>query len=541
MTVLRVVAVLATAVAAARGGEGPRGWASTGPAYWIELQLELIRRDRPLPTVQARNLFHVSMAMHDAWAAFDPDARGFLADESADPPAGDRPVRIAVGHAAMGVLRHRYALTNRDGLALLKFERSLRDAGLLEPLEGEERAAAELGGRIATRIIEAALDDGSNELGRYLDHTRFKPVNEPLDPWRSGAAMHNPDRWQALIVNGRTQRTATPYWGGVRPFALDHERDGSPYLDPGPPPMLNERDHPVIAAAMVELILLSSRLEGREDDPEADFGRVVAEYWEDGPATESPPGHWNLLALQAAGRAGPEPGTRERLAWEVRLFAALNGALHDAAVACWDLKFFYQSVRPISLIRHMGALGQSSHPGCPGYHPLGLPIVPGLIEMVTEESATPGGRHHGLNIGEIAVFCWRGNPQNLNTQTAGVGWIPATSWMPYQDAEFITPPFPGYPSGHSTFSAAAAAVLAWHFGGDEIPGGPLEFVAPPGQFLSYERGPGWETVLRWARFSQAADQAGRSRLWGGIHPWFDDLPGRAVGQRVAHAVIARFQ
>ena len=514
-----------------------QGWEATGPAFWIELQLDLIRRDRPMPTVHARNLFHVSAAMHDAWAAFDPQVGSMLTDQPTDLPAEDRLVRIAVGHAALTMLQHRYALTNRDGLALLKFERTIRDHGLRDSLEGLDAQAAALGTRIAQSIIEMSLDDGSNELGRYLNNTTYRPVNAPIDPWQSGTELKDPDRWQQIIVYGRSQRPATPQWSSVRPFAISRAEDGKPYLDPGPPPLLNEQDHPVLAAAMVELILISSRLDGRGTGPDADFGRVVAEYWEDGRSSETPPGHWNLLALQAAERTGPPAGTPERMEWEIRLFATLNAALHDAAIACWDIKYHYDSVRPISLIRYMAQLGQSSDPEAGSYHPLGLPLVPGLIELVTEQTAAEGQHHHGLQPGEIAVYCWRGNPTNRNTQISGVGWMPAVSWLPYQDADFITPAFPGYPSGHSTYSAAAAAVLAWHFGTDEVPGGPLEFVAPAGQFLSYERGPSVDIVLSWPRLSDAADQAGRSRIWGGIHPWLNDVAGRKVGQGVAESVI----
>lgn len=524
------------AVVAQHEDAAPSGWEGMSPSDWIALQLDLIRRDQPTPTVQARSLFHVSVAMHDAWAAFDDERAGLLVNETTDLPDADRLCRIALGTAASTVLRHRYALTNRDGLALLKFERSLRDAGLLDELAGDDAAAAELGRLVAQRIIADSVEDGSNEQGRYLPIGDYRPVNEPLDPWRSGTGLKDPDRWQPVIVDGRTQRTMTPHWGDVRPFALPERAEGTPYLDPGPPPLLNEIDHAELAASLVELILLSSKLDGVNGGAEADYGRVVAEFWEDGPATESPPGHWNLVALFAAEHTGPEVGLSERLEWEIELFVALNAALHDAAIACWDAKFHYDSIRPISLIRHMGELGQSSDPDADRHHPLGLPLVPGLIELVTDASAADGERHEGIEAGLIAVYTWRGNPQNPNTQISGVGWIPAVSWLPYQHKEFITPAFPGYPSGHSTYSTAAADILEWYLGSDEIPGGPMAFEAPATQYLSFERGPREPVTLSWSTFSELADEAGRSRLWGGIHPWFDDTAGREVGRTVAERV-----
>ena len=131
-----------------------------------------------------------------------------------------------------------------------------------------------------------------------------------------------------------------------------------------------------------------------------DFARVLAEFWADGPESETPPGHWNTIAndglrhaglrASASAATGPE---LDRLEWDVKLYFALNGAVHDAAVAAWGVKGYYDSVRPISMIRYMGGLGQSSDPAGPAYHPDGLPLVPGLVEVVTAASSAPGERH----------------------------------------------------------------------------------------------------------------------------------------------------
>ena len=100
--------------------------------------------------------------------------------------------------------------------------------------------------------------------------------------------------------------------------------------------------------------------------PLADCGRVVAEFWADGPDSETPPGHWNVLANEVSedpalekrlGGAGP---VLDDLEWDVKLYLALNGAVHDAAIACWGAKAVYDYVRPISIIRYMAERGQSS-------------------------------------------------------------------------------------------------------------------------------------------------------------------------------------
>ena len=104
---------------------------------------------------------------------------------------------------------------------------------------------------------------------------------------------------------------------------------------------------------------------------QGDFGRVVAEFWADGPRSTAPPGHWNEIANDVSdkmdqlgipkriGGAGPVVSDLE---WDVKKYFALNGGLHDAAIAAWNHKGVYDSARPISFIRYMGQLGQSSDP-----------------------------------------------------------------------------------------------------------------------------------------------------------------------------------
>src|SRR5205823_3768417 len=143
--------------------------------------------------------------------------------------------------------------------------------------------------------------------------------------------------------------------------------------------------------------------------------------------------------------------------------------------------------RPIEAIRYMGQRGQSSDPSNPTYDPLGLPLEPGLIEIVTAQTAAKGGRHAGLPVGSIALFVWPG-PSVEPTHTSSVRWIAAADWLPYQKRTFLTPAFPGYISGHSTFSRAAAELLAAFTGSEFFPGGLGTFTAPAGS-LSIEPAP----------------------------------------------------
>jgi hypothetical protein len=179
----------------------------------------------------------------------------------------------------------------------------------------------------------------------------------------------------------------------------------------------------------------------------------------------------------------------------------------------------------------MGQLGQSTQTGGPSYHPNGLPLVPGLIELVTTASSQFGQRHYGLPVNSIAIYTWPGQPASPTTQHSGVRWIQAVNWLPYQKSTFVTPAFPGYVSGHSTFSRSAAEVLTAITGSPYFPGGLGTYTAPAGTSLSFENGPSQTVQLQWGTYYDAADQAGLSRLWGGIHVSVDDLTGRRIGSQ----------
>ncbi len=118
-----------------------------------------------------------------------------------------------------------------------------------------------------------------------------------------------------------------------------------------------------------------------------------------------------------------------------------------------------------------------------------------------------------------------------------MGWILATRWVPYQKPTFVTPAFPGFVSGHSTFSRAAAEVLTSMTGSAFFPGGLGEFVIPKGS-LTFEVGPTTDVPLQWATYYDAADQAGLSRLYGGIHIPTDDFAGRRTGSICGKAAWA---
>ena len=279
--------------------------------------------------------------------------------------------------------------------------------------------------------------------------------------------------------------------------------------------------------------------------PRGDYTRVLAEFWADGPDSETPPGHWYVIVNEAVNDhpalerryrgEGEELGVLE---WDVKLYFALGGALHDAAVTAWGIKGWYDYIRPISAIRYMATQGQSSDDTLPSYNPQGIPLVSGRIELVGEDDPLAGENQE--NVGKIKVYAWRGPDAIVDPEVdvAGVGWILAENWWPYQRPTFVTPPFAGYVSGHSTFSRAAAELLTAFTGDAFFPGGLAEFVARKDDFLVFERGPSVDVVLQWATYRDASDQTSLSRIWGGIHPPVDDIPGRLIGIEVARDAMA---
>jgi hypothetical protein len=207
--------------------------------------------------------------------------------------------------------------------------------------------------------------------------------------------------------------------------------------------------------------------------------KVIAEYWADGPGTELPPGHWCLLAQYVSERDRHDDDR------DVRLFFALANALGDAATGCWDAKRAYDSARPVTAVRAL-LRGQTIL----GVGPLG-----------------PGG---------------------------GLRQISGEAWLPWQPLSFPTPPFPDHISGHSSFSAAAAEVLR-RFTGSDLLGTSVTKTA--GSMHYAPNLPSADVTLRWPTFSAAAEEAGMSRVYGGIHFEAANTAGQQLGREVGALVF----
>ena len=598
---------------------------------WNEVLLEAIRNDFARPTVHARNLFHISSAMYDAWAVYSTTAATYLAGTTLNGYAcqlGDfgsnhdlQVVREeAISYAVYRLINHRFADSPgaQNKHAALMATLGYNTSNISTDTTNGSPAA--MGNRIAECYIEYGFQDGSYEANSY-ENTVYLPVNPAIEPALPG----NPDivdldRWQPIALEIFVDQAGfsvtlntepdflSPEWGQVLPFALTptdrttYQRDGfdyQVYYDPGQPPTiqgplsaeykfgfslvavwsghLDQADGVMIdisPASLGNIPIVSHPTEffdypqffdllnggdtsvgytvnpitGAPYDPQlvprGDYTRVLAEFWADGPDSETPPGHWFVILnsvndhpelVRRFGGAGPELGPLE---WDVKAYFALGGAMHDSAVAAWGIKGWYDYIRPLSAIRAMADRGQSSDPAAASYHADGIPLVAGYIELV--EPGDPVAGINDENIGKIKLYAWRGPDfvSNPFADQAGVRWILAENWWPYQRPTFVTPPFAGYVSGHSTYSRAAAELLTALTGDEYFPGGMSGFEITANEFLVFEEGPSVDMTLQWATYRDASDQCSLSRIWGGIHPPADDLPGRAIGEQIGIEAFA---
>jgi hypothetical protein len=568
---------------------------------WNEALLNAIRRDFARPTVHARNLYHVSAGMWDAWAAYDAGSGAVLHLEAASAADIEAAREEAVSYAAYRIMSWRFRNSPGTEESQAAFDNLMQALGFDINNTGTEGGSpAAVGNRIAQAVIDFGLSDGSNEAGDYAN-TAYEPVNPPLAPALHGNPdIEDPDRWQPLGLDifidqggnpifGGFPEFLSPEWGQVTPFSLGPEsldvyhRDGFDYWvyhDPGPPPLMGSEEYRSGFEQVVEWSGLLDPSDGVMIDigpsargnnmlgtndgeghvlnpftgqpydanlvPAGDYYRVLAEFWADGPDSETPPGHWFTLANyvsdheQLIKQWGGEGPVLNDLEWDVRIYLTLGGAMHDVAISSWGIKGRYDYIRPVSAIRYMCDQGQSTDPGGLSYHENGISLKPGIIELVTEETTGSGGRHEHLaggggNIGKIAVRTWRGPDyvEDPASDVAGVGWILCGDWWPYQRPSFVTPPFAGYVSGHSTYSRAAADLLTLITGSEFFPAGLGEFQAPANEFLVFEGGPSQNITLQWATYADAADECSLSRIYGGIHPPADDIPGRLIGAEIA--------
>jgi hypothetical protein len=476
---------LGNALAACGGGNDAPQFAAEPPQFkavvgWNQTALQAIRNAKPGPPMAARSLAVMHTSMYNAWAAYSP-----VAVQTPHGPRVRRPESeqvaanraMAMSHAAYRVLVDQFPT-----------QKALFD-GYMATLGYDPSGSANdlasppgIGQVLARAMLDYCHDDGANQLGNLT------PGGVPYADY-TGYVPKNP----ALVVAAPTPPAAIPAPGNWQP--LTYTDASGAVVTPGYLAACWSRVTPFALASAGQFRPGPPAAAGTADyaaqvqhilDVQAaltERQKVIAEYWADGPRSELPPGHWCLLAQFVSARDGHGDDD------DVLLFFALANALSDAAIAAWDAKRTYDSARPITAVRYL-MQGKT----ITGYGPLGV--------------------------------------------AGGLRPIAGETWIPYQPATFPTPPFPEHVSGHSTFSAAAAEVLQ-RFTGNDVFG---YSYTKPAHSMTLEPGlPSADVTLGWATFSDAADEAGQSRVYGGIHFDNANVAGKDLGRKVGALVFDKAQ
>lgn len=460
---------------------------------WMDVMLEAAARDvervGAAPTVLSRQMALPTIAMFEAWAAYDDVAVGPLfgaelrrpEDERTD-EAKETAISYAMYRTCLDQYPHHVEYLN-DEMQKLGFDPNVTTT--------DQRTPAGLGNLVAQTLLSRRHSDGANQLGDhprssgepYSDTTSYEPVN---------TADHcvDPDRWQPIPFSDGKGGTfvvdfLTPHWHLVEPFGLE----SADQFRPGPPPLVGSAQ---LKEEVDEVIAMNASLSTEQ--------KALVEFMRDGPRSTGQSGHWLRFAQDVSVR------DRNDFDEDVKLFFAVGTTAMDAFIASWDSKRHYDSSRPWTLVRHYYK-GQT-------------------------------------------LRAWGGPGK-------GVLEVPAEKWHPYSPASFVTPPFPGYTSGHSTISGACAEILRLYTGSDRfgviekrIAGALTEADIPCEEMQAVDGTPVLSTSgqplscdvkIPIATFTEAGEIAGISRVLGGYHIQADNVAGLKLGRDVANYLHPKIQ
>jgi hypothetical protein len=448
---------------------------------WNEAFLQGVRESKLGPPMVARALAVAHTCMFDAWAAYDEKAVGTRLGGSLRRPAAERTLANTI--RALSFAAYRAAVDLFPASASSVFDPLMRGLGY-DPgdLSADVSTPTGIGNVAARAVLDFRHRDGANQLG---DEVGAVP-GVPYADYTGFQPANDPMDLRAPFDPATVREPSS--WQPLRYVEVDGQLItqrfvGAQWQRVAPfavrPGALRSATGPARYGSAEYRAQAEAMLDisARLTDEH----KAIAEYWADGPRSELPPGHWNLFAQLVARRDHHGP----RIDRDVKLFFALTNAIMDAGCCAWNNKCAFDSVRPITAARYL--------------------------------------------FGGTTVRAWAGPYR-------GARRIDGAAWLPYQPTTFPTPPFPEYSSGHSAFSAAGAEILRLfthsnRFGASTtVPAGSSR--VEPGAV------PQEDIRLAWATFSEAADQAGISRRYGGIHFEQGDLDGRSAG-RIAARVAWR--
>ena len=375
---------------------------------WMDINIELVAHGVKDPPLASRGYSYTTIAIYDAVVAawhwkYEYDRRGPSGVSqvgSAAPDPSYPSEHAAIAGAASRVLEHIFPE---------------EPVGIFDQLAEEAASARVQAGLNFRSDVEAGLALGRAVGDKVVARAKADGADRTWDGARPPGIGRGPEFWEP--PPGTITPPTQPLAGTWKTWLLD---SASQFR--APPPY--RYGSPEFLAEAREVMDVRSKLTPEQER--------IARFWAGGQGSALPPGIWNQVAFVYVDNAKLDTPRA------ARLFAGLNAALNDAALAVWDTKFTYWSPRPLNAIRDLG-------------------LDP--------------------------------NWQSL---------------LP-------TPTFPSYVSGHSGYSAAAAAVLSYFF---------------PSERATFE-----------AKGQEAAD----SRLYGGIHFRSDNDQGAAIGKKVGDLAVERLR
>ena len=444
---------------------------------WDEQTLAAVRATKPAPTVVARALGIVHTAMYDAWAAYDANAVGTRLGGSLRRPKAERTTNYKSKAISYAAYRVLLDLFPSQATNISGFMTALGYNA--GDTSTDPTTPQGIGNRVAQALLAYRHTDGANQLGDEPGGTPGVAYSDytGYTPVNSWNQVSDLYRWQPLCVP-TPPPDATSCTG-----SSSVQRFATPQWGQVIPFALTRPDQ--FGPATMDRSKLPAEAQQLIDAQAGltDLQKTIAYYWADGPASELPPGHWAMFA-QAASRAASLS-----LDANAKGFFALGNALLDASIATWNAKRIQDTVRPITYIRQLYAGQTIKGWGGPG------------MGTVSEDGA---------------------------------------AWIPYQEPGVVTPPFAEYTSGHSAFSGAASQVFN-DFAGTTSFKATLTVTIAKGSSKIESGVPAADTTLSFKSFNEAADQAGLSRRYGGIHFEQADLNGRTLGHQIGDAAWNKAQ
>jgi hypothetical protein len=452
---------------------------------WVDLGLEGIRKFNQLkddklsrggPPQASRSIGIIVSCIYNAWTAFDSKATplvGNVCKHTA--PFHEADIKKAISAAAEVAIRNQFNPENYSS-SFADFFNILINNKLLAygvDLNSPDNYVAEAI-NAAKAVLSSRENDGSNQAGDYKETSTppYAPSNPPMAVFRPADAKS--------IANPDKWQSLTFVNANiskiVQPnFIAPHWGEVVPFALTGGSALRP----PVGPALWTEQKFYDQARQVLDVQAHLTPKQMlIAEYWANGPTTSLPPGQWMEISAEVAQQK------TMNIAATVKLFFAVGNAVMDAGIACWDTKRFFDSARPVTAIRYLFRGQLIRGWGGPGI---------GIVDLYGDY------------------------------------------WQPFQVPWFPTPPFAEFTSGHSTFSSAAARVLALFtksddYGGSHAQARPLD-ADPTVDVLGL--------TLSWPTFSEAAAEAGASRLFGGIHFQEGNVVGLSMGRQIGEQVFAK--